>query len=251
VLIGLLATLALAAPPDETQQAADAHFHRGLTLATQGDCARAISEFEEAYRLAPAWQLLFNIGIVREKLGEPALALEAFGRYLDQGGQAVPPDKRQQVERELAALRKEVAELVVNVDGDAAAVEVDGQERTTSPIYVLPGRHRVTARRDAQTAHADVEVQKGERAVVALALSPAPKVPEPAPAAALVPTPEPSAQAPLAAALTSVQAVETSRPWYQRWYVWTIVGAVVVAGAVTSIAVVETRSRFDVRVDTP
>ncbi len=42
----------------------------------------------------------------------------------------------------------------------------------------------------------------------------------------------------------------SSKPWFQRWYVWTIIG-VVVAGAVTTVAVVETRPHYDVHIDTP
>jgi hypothetical protein len=252
-VIGLLAALVLAAS-DDAQKAAGAHFQRGVSLAARSEYAAALTEFEEAYRLAPAWQVLFNIGVVREKLGEPTLALEALDAYLAQGGAAVPKDKRAVVEQELAALRKEVAELVVSVDGEPAAIEIDGQERKALPIYVLPGRHRISARREGRAAQADVEAHRGDRVVVALVIPeappPAPVVEEPAKPAPVVLTPvEQPAPAPIIAPAPPV--VEAPAPWYRRWYVWTAVAGVVAAGVVTSVAVVETRKPYDVRVDTP
>ena len=88
-LVSLLTALLLLAA-DDAQKAADAHFTRGLSLAGRGDYVASLAEFEEAYRLAPAWQVLFNLGVVHEKLAEPVAAVEAFEAYLAQGGGAVP-----------------------------------------------------------------------------------------------------------------------------------------------------------------
>jgi hypothetical protein len=263
-VIALFAALVLAGS-DRAQQAAGAHFERGVTLAAQGAYAASLAEFEEAYRLAPAWQVLLNIGVVREKLGQPTLALEAFDAYLEQGGSGVPRDKRQQVEAERAMLRRQVAELVVTVEGGAATLEIDGEARAAAQIYVLPGHHQVTARREGSMAHTEVDAHPGDRIVVALALA----APEPAPPPVIVEVtrpPEPLAEPPPQVALTPVAPLSASaeslrvapvaqleapRPWYRRWYVWTAVGAVVLAGAVTAVAVIEKRPGYDVRIDTP
>jgi hypothetical protein len=270
---GLLIALALCVS-DDAQKAAGAHFDRGVALAARGDYAASLAEFQEAYRLAPAWQVLFNLGVVREKLGEPTQALEAFDAYLAQGGAAIPRATLQQVEQELKVLRTQVAELAVKVDGGPATVEVDGQERGPGPTYVLPGRHRVSAHAGGRTAQADVEAHKGDRVVVALVLAdvgpPPPTVvveaaPLPANADALAPRASVQANSPPVALTPAIPVtqpepalaarppeLEAPKPWHQRWYVWTAIGAVVVAGVVTSIAVVETRrSAYDLRIDTP
>ncbi len=246
-MLGVLLAVALAAT--EVERAADAHFNRGVALAGRGDYRAALVEFEEAYRLAPAWQVLFNLGVVREKLGEPVAALEAFEAYLDQGGPKVPREKAKVVEQELSTLRREVGELVVRVEGTAAVVEVDGLVRERTPLYVLPGRHAVVARRDGQEARAEVEVHKGDRVVVALVVPAAPAVVE-EPSKPVVLVPEPAKAEPEPVVVVPPPIVEVAKPWYQRWYVWTVVG-VVAAGSVTAVAIAAKRPGYDVRVDVP
>jgi hypothetical protein len=260
-VIALAVVLSLvAASPSEAEKAADEHFGRGVALAARGDYVASLAEFEAAYRLAPAWQVLFNLGVVREKLAEPALALEAFEAYLSKGGKAVPLDKRTLVEGEVASLRKQVGEVVVNVEGAAAQIEVDGLERgmtpLTAPVYVLPGRHRVVARRDSESAQTELEVHRGDRVVVALvppSAAPKPVVEPPAtePMKPVVLTPAP-AVVPEPAPVSAVPVVNgpPPKPWYQRWYVWAAVGAAV-AGGIATAAVVASRPHYDVRVDTP
>ncbi len=250
-----LIALVLTATPD-AEKAADARFNRGLQLAARGDYVASLAEFEAAYALAPAWQVLFNLGVVRQKLSEPVAALEAFEAYLDQGGANVPRDKRQQVEQELLGLRKQVGELVVRVDGAPAVIEVDGMERKQARLYVLPGKHRVVARRDGEQAVTELEVHRGDRVVVAL-VPPPPRPPEPERVEAqkerepVVLTPAAPAEVPQAAVVVAAPEPEKASPWYRRWYVWTGAGAVVVAGVVAGVAVAASRPRYDVRIETP
>ncbi|MBL8957322.1 MAG: hypothetical protein JNK82_41500 [Myxococcaceae bacterium] len=250
-------SLLLTASPDDAK-AADAHFNRGVQLAARGDHVGSLAEFEAAYRLVPAWQVLFNLGVVRQKLAEPVPALEAFEAYLLQGGAEVPREKRQVVEQELVGLRKQVGEVVVRVEGGPAVIEVDGMERSAPRLYVLPGRHRVVARRDGESAAAELEVHRGERVVVAL-VAPAP--PKPAVAEVVAPpareepvvlTPAPRPVEQPVAVVVAAPAAEAPTPWYGRWYVWAGAGAgLVVAGVVAGAAVAASRPRYDVRVETP
>lgn len=245
-LLPLLFSCVLAATPPEKE--ADAHFKKGVSLSARGDYVASLAEFEAAYRLAPAWQVLFNLGVVREKLDEPVPALEAFEAYLAEGGAKVPADRLKMVEQELQTLRKQVGELVVNVEGERAELEVDGLTRAAAKVYVLPGKHSVVARRDGESARAEVVVHRGERVVVALVVPVPAPVAEPAP---VVLTPRVEPVMPAVAPQPVVVARETAAPWYGRWYVWTAVG-VVVAGAVSAgVAVAVTRPKFDVRIDTP
>ncbi len=71
-------------------------------------------------------------------------------------------------------LRKQLGEIAVSVDGEPAVLELDGLGRGATPLdgplYVLPGRHRIAATREDETAHTEVEVHRGERVPVALVL---------------------------------------------------------------------------------
>jgi hypothetical protein len=270
----LLACALLLAASDDAQREANAHFNRGVALAGRGNQEGALAEFKEAYRLAPAWQVLFNLGVVHDNLSHPVQALEAFETYLSKGGSAVPRDKRQLVDPLLVKLRKQVGEIVIRNEGESVEIELDGVSRGSTPLkgrlYAMPGRHRVTGQRaDSTSSTTDVEVRAGDRVVVVLAFAASPPPPSSPAAASPADAPERDAreEAPIAlepkptvadkppVPAASEVADETTEPgsptlWYQRWYVWTAV-AVVAAGVVTAIAVAETRPRYDVRVDTP
>jgi hypothetical protein len=257
----------LLAAPDHAQREADAHFNRGVALAGRGNQEGALVEFKEAYRLAPAWQVLFNLGVVHDNLSHAVQALEAFETYLAKGGAAVPRDKRTLVDQLLVKLRKQVGEIVIRNDGEPVEIELDGVVRGTTPLksrlYAMPGPHKVVGRReDSTSSETDVDVRAADRVVVVLAFTappppstaaappsdvPARETPAPAPIA-LEPKPTVVAETPA----VNEQAAWPEEPtlWYQRWYVWAAVG-VVAAGVVTAIAVAETRPRFDTRVDIP
>jgi tetratricopeptide (TPR) repeat protein len=234
---------------------AGAHFERGVALSSRGDYPAALTEFQTAYRLAPAYEVLFNLGVVHEKLSEPVLALQAFERYLAEGKTAVPRDRHKLVDQEISSLRKQCSELVIQVDGAPATVEVDGIESGDTPlttrIYVLPGRHRVVVRRGDEAAQADVDSHRGDRVVVALSLA-RPRGREPDSDAPRDARPlEPIVAPPAKVELPTVTAAPVAPPaWYRRWYVWVGIG-VIAAGVAATVAVVETRPRVEVRTDVP
>jgi len=236
----------------DAQQEARQHFDRAISLSHRGEDAAALRELEEAYRISPNWQVLFNLGVVREKLGEPVPALHLFERYLSEGGTQVNAARRHQVEGELGHLRKQVGELVVELPPSDAVLEIDGLEASRAgPHYVMPGRHRVAARLGSAVSQAEVEVHIGERAVVALAAPPNPPATEPPTVHADPPPPVlavPDAAKPVPAAAPPT-VTPRAPAWYGHWYVWAGVG-VVVAGA-ASVAYVESRPRVDVRVNVP
>jgi hypothetical protein len=263
-VVGVLAIFLAVSAAMPAEPTAAQHFEAGMALSNQGDAAGALREFQEAYRIAPAWQVLYNLAVVHEKLGEAADSLESFERYLQEGGRHVPPARRKQVDQEVSKLRQEVGWLALEVNG-ARALEVDGVEREVSGhLYVMPGRHRVGAVFETGKAHADVEVHRGERVVVALAppaAPPAPTVPvvvapepavthapPPAPPVVLVPAalPEPT---PAVASVGVEASPVRSTPWYGHWYVWAAVG-VVAAGTVTAICVAS-QPRVDIKVPVP
>lgn len=152
-------------------------FTRGVKLSEAQDFAAALAEFEAAYRLAPAFQVLFNIGVSQKRLFRYNDAVRTFARYLAEGGDKVAPDRRAQVERELAEIRALVAEVSVRVDGLPATIEVDdriaGETPLSDPLLLPSGKHRIRAIRDGdEPAVKEIDVVSGERIEVALAPQP-------------------------------------------------------------------------------
>src|SRR5215467_4367472 len=107
------------APPTDTVEEARVHYHRGLELFDDGDFKLALVELERAYVLAPTYKLLFDIGQVHYQLNDYAKARGALERYLAEGKEDVPADRREQVEHDLATLRSRTARVTLraNVSG--------------------------------------------------------------------------------------------------------------------------------------
>jgi hypothetical protein len=169
-------------PTPAARAEAGTRFNRGVKLFEAQDYSAALAEFEAAYKLAPAFQVLFNIGVAQKKLFRYNDAVRTFARYLKDGGDKVAPDRREAVERELAEIRSLVAEVTVTVDGMPATIEVDsrvvGETPLSDPLLLPSGKHTVRAIREGDLpASKDIEVVSGEKIEVALAPQPKPAVP--------------------------------------------------------------------------
>lgn len=177
----LLAPPALAEEPNAAARAeAGERFERGVKLYRSGDYAAALVEFEAAWRVVPRFEVLLDVGMAERRLFRYGEAERSLRRYLDEGGAAVPPDRRAEVERELAEIRSLVGEVTVRVEGAPAEVSVDGRAIGRSPLdgaLLLSGGHHVirATRSGEEPDEQAVEVVSGAHVEVALAPRPAPK----------------------------------------------------------------------------
>jgi hypothetical protein len=160
-MIGLLLPLLLllAAPargqgPD--MAGARAAFGEGRKLFEAQKPAEAAAAFRLAWRLSPSWKLFYNIGQCEAAARRYGLALEAFERYLAEGGDEVDAARRDEVLGEVERLRKMVGTVSISAP-DGATVLVDGVERGVAP---LSGKLPVSAGVE-HTAWAVVDGQKG------------------------------------------------------------------------------------------
>jgi hypothetical protein len=86
-----------AASPSKEQAEAQEHFQRAKDLYQEGSYAQAVTELEAARALDPkAKDLVFNLGIVHEKLQKYDDAIADFRLYVDMEG--VTPAERQKAE---------------------------------------------------------------------------------------------------------------------------------------------------------
>jgi tetratricopeptide (TPR) repeat protein len=96
------ASHARAEPADE-RALARGHFDRGVALAKAGSYEAALLEFQQAYRIAPHFSVLYNIGQAELALDRPGAAVETFRRYLAEGQDQIEPARRAEVVSTIAS----------------------------------------------------------------------------------------------------------------------------------------------------
>jgi tetratricopeptide (TPR) repeat protein len=139
---------AQSAPSSEKQgiEEGRARFNRGIELYKEGNFHAALAEFRAAYAAAPSFRIHYNLGQTLYQLQDYAGAIRSFERYLAEGGEKIEPERRSEVERDLAKLRPRVAKLVFVVNVPDAEVSIDDEARgeiTSEPLLVSAGRRRV------------------------------------------------------------------------------------------------------------
>jgi len=160
LVVVCLAAPALAADVVISEEAR-AHFSAGVNLLQDPDGARyeeAYREFKEAYAKSPSWKILGNLGISAMKLERDSEAIDAFKKYLAEGGKQVDAEERAQFQRDLSTLEAGAARLTLQTDPPGATIEDERFPATgqairnsysgTGPLQigVRPGRHRFTAK---------------------------------------------------------------------------------------------------------
>ena len=80
----------------------------------------------EAYKLSPAFKLLYNIGQVDVALGRSVEAVDAFDRYLKQGAAAIPEERRREVAAEIDKQLARIGTISIRTFPDGAEIRIDG-----------------------------------------------------------------------------------------------------------------------------
>jgi len=168
----------VAARADSTADAraeAKKHYERAMELNEDGQAAEAVIELKRAYELAPHHTVLYNLGQAYITLAKPVEAVAALQRYLDEGGKAIKPDRRAEVETEIARQKTHIATLQIRGLPAGARVRVNGVDVGTAPfgkpISVGVGDHVVSATADGyDPAEVKVTVAGEDRRIVELKL---------------------------------------------------------------------------------
>lgn len=182
--LGSLTRTTEARADDATKRASDL-FNQGEARFRVGDYTGAAQAFEEAARLSPHPNVLWNAARSLERAGEAARAANAYHAYLQSSEEA--PD-RAAAAQSLARLSKSVGRLEIHNEG-GGEVLVDGVRVTTSSHFVTPGSHKVvlTSQRGEQAQ--TILVEAGGTRSVSPAADPAATAPSPV---AATPAPAPS-----------------------------------------------------------
>jgi hypothetical protein len=174
-----IGALAQAPPPagEDPIAQASAHFQRGVRLYQEDDFRASLIEFNRAYELAPNWAVLCNIGQSQYQLREYPAALKTLEKYVEAGGEAIPAERRAQVDREIAELRGRVAHVTLASNTQGADLTLDdaplGKTPTGEAVVVGAGRHKFAASKVGFVATSKmVDITGGDILTVQLDLIP-------------------------------------------------------------------------------
>jgi len=142
-------------PPSAPAHEAARRFDQGVKLFEEGDFRAALIEFERAYAAVPNYRVLFDIAQCRFQLKEYAGALDAFEKYAAEGGSAISPERRKQLQSSVEELRGRVGYVKIVSDEDGLDVAIDdariGTTPLASPVVVSAGRRKITGSKDGQS----------------------------------------------------------------------------------------------------
>ncbi len=138
---------------EEAGEDARSMHRKGVELFKQSRFEEAAVAFRKAHQLRPTWKLLFNIGQCEAAAKRYGLALEAFEKYLVEGGDEVPEERREYCAAEIRRIRPLVGVLEVEADY-GIEVLVDGTVRAVTPLEgplrVAAGTRHVVLRRGGE-----------------------------------------------------------------------------------------------------
>jgi hypothetical protein len=164
------------AAPESALTEARQRYQHALTLFEKGEHRAALAEFEQAYRLAPSFRIHYNIALVNMALDDSAGAIQAFERYLQEGGANVSKERSDEVAHQVSRLSRRAASLTLDVAEPDAQVFVDSTEVGKSPlwrrVWVNQGHYSVSVRRqDGHLETRDVDVGGGDERILSFAPS--------------------------------------------------------------------------------
>jgi uncharacterized membrane protein len=158
--------------PGASATEARSHFDRGVTFYDEGDFSAALVEFRRAYALSPTWQVLFNVGQSCFQMHDYAGALVTLRRFVDQGGERIPSERRSMVDQELTDLANRVGHVVVRSNLEGSTVTVDdalvGSTPLPEPLLVSVGIRKIAVVHDGARQEQEVSVAAGETVDVRL-----------------------------------------------------------------------------------
>lgn len=144
-------------------------FAKGTEAYRDVEFAEALLLFEEAYKLRPTYKILFNIAQTQLELRRPHLALEAFEKYMVEGGKNIDDDRRDEVVREIRKLRRVVGEIIVlGQTGTECRIDDEhvGFLPLDRPLRLESGNHEITIHLHGEiVCRKEVEIVAGKKRI--------------------------------------------------------------------------------------
>jgi hypothetical protein len=138
------------------------HFAAGVALLKDPDGAKyeeAYREFKAAYKASPSWKILGNLGLCALKLERDGEAIDAYEKYIAEGGDNLDPGEKKQVETDLKTLKTGAFSAKFTVNQKAVTIEdariaskgdrvvnIYGPTDGAIELRLHPGHHVITTK---------------------------------------------------------------------------------------------------------
>ena len=225
----------------------DKKLRRGDTLLRRGKMEDAFAEFElalvdyqAAFEAYPDPQIYYPIAQAEHRLGRFVEALQHYQQLLAEG-KNVSSALRDQVEREVQDIKRNLASVVLDVKQDGAVILIDGREAartpTVQPIWVEPGQHTYAVTAKGYTpVEGKMDLLPGKEMRKKITLEPMPVV---------VKEGEDSAGGGDAGQITrSVDTAASPPSKTPLWIGLGVTGALAISGSVTGFAALSKHSKY-------
>ena len=189
VLSFAIATSAIASPISPTtaeRERARQLFEQSKPLQDAGNCVQAVRLLTEAFALHESPDIAANLGSCEASLGKYADAAEHLRFANERMMPSAEPAQREKLQTAFDIVKKQVAELVLELSPSDSAVSLNGKATLVRDgvVFLKPGKHTITVSAPDHLAKTlEVEVQKGQRRVETIALDKDPATAAPAGAA--------------------------------------------------------------------
>lgn len=157
----------------ETSDQVNALFKKGVDFYKEADFRAALVEFKRAYDVSNHdYRVLYNVAQCEYQLTNYVGALNAFEKYLADGGSQIKDEKRGEVLSEIAKLKGRVGLVTFKVEPTTAKLTVDGDvAKVGDAVKLNPGSHRVEASEAGfERTSESVEVGSGDVRTVEIKL---------------------------------------------------------------------------------
>jgi hypothetical protein len=193
--------------------------------------AEARALFERAHALEPNARTLRGLGITAFELKRYVRALSELQAALDETHKPLTEAQRNEVRSLIAKSRRFVGEVKLAITPEDASVAVDGRPSASADLVLDLGEHDVVVRASGyRDAELKLLIDGGENTTQRVELVRLDLNPERV--AAVAPS-EPAG----VAAPAQHRTADDGGTIFGKWWFWTTVGAVVVGGSVTALAV--------------
>ncbi|MFO0741836.1 MAG: hypothetical protein U0270_38425 [Labilithrix sp.] len=167
----LLGSAAFAAPGDDDSKKAQDAFIRATREFGAGDFRAAAQDFEEAYRLKPHHDPLWNAARSWQRAGESVRAANLYARYLRLAPAGTKD--RDTATSALTELSAKLGKITAHSSGPTE-LKVDDQPNDPDGLYVTPGEHVVSGLHEGKPVRKSVTLSAGQTLSVTLEPPPPP-----------------------------------------------------------------------------
>ena len=201
-------------------------FNAGIALYEKDDFKSALDKFQDSYELSGNWVVLYNIGQAHWMLGQYCEAMAAFKKYLLLGGKIIKARQRDEVYGFFDELEEKASFIDLSVSPGGALVVIDGTRAGAAPfsepVCVETGTHDINISFEGYAVHAATfETVEGKTHVFEVSLKKIGAGTE--------------GEKDLEGVLKTGGAKKKKKkkkPLHKAWWLWTVVGVVVVGAAV-------------------